>query len=406
MDESTGKSAPLLPPTGPAVEIPAPSPRRPLIAPSLPEPGRPTLPPVGSPATTSPVTPESTAAPAAAAAPPLQAATATKQPKQRGSAIGKLLPVLLVAGAGAIGYLGYTTLVADDAVDGAPDAAPTAAPDPAPVETSAILAPIGDANAVVADINDNSAEQEALDQLDLNQRGEPPVTEAPRAESVDLTVGAGLQMHAGDLIGDDLVSVLGAPAFKYSSQRGPAAEQTTWVDAVSGNRESFDGTMFVRVVDGVAYSTLDPTAGWVADPAAAPTDVLGNLGEMITFDSVIPEALVTTVSTSVLQDESGSGRYLFVDTELAAAAPDDRAAWLTSWGLDASVAPIAVDGFVDGVPDTAALGMILVTVTTSSDGVVTFLSIDAPGLGETVNYRLLGASTDTLVIPAPDVDAA
>ena len=51
------------------------------------------------------------------------------------------------------------------------------------------------------------------------------------------------------------------------------------------------------------------------------------------------------------------GRYLFIDSELAMAAGDSRAAWLTSWGFDAAIEPTEAEGFIDGVPDMALPGM-------------------------------------------------
>jgi hypothetical protein len=42
-----------------------------------------------------------------------------------------------------------------------------------------------------------------------------------------------------------------------------------------------------------------------------------------------------------------------------------------------------------------------VSIVTSTDGVVTSLTIDAPGIGESVSYRLEGAATEPLTIGVP-----
>ncbi len=381
-------------PSDAPVDLPAPSATEPLTAPSHPGVAAPTLPPVGVAAPPVPASgPEGAVEPQViAGAEPLDSPARTKD-----SRVGKFLPVLLVLGAGAIGFIGFTGM-SDDSSDGAAEPAPITV---APVATSPLVAPINDARAVVDEINDNALEQEVLDELGLDQRGDPTVTETPRVEVVDLTVGAAIQLHAGDVIKDDLVSVLGAPTFKYRMQRGEAIEQAIWVDSSSGNRELFDGATYVRIVDGVAYASADVAGSWIIDPAAAPTDPLASLTEIVTLERVLPAELLDAVTASALQGESGTGRYFFVDTELAAVAGGGRAAWLTSWGFDSTIAPTAIDGFVDDVPDTARPGMILVSIVSSADGVVTSLTIDAPGIGESVSYRLEGASTEPLTIDVP-----
>jgi hypothetical protein len=415
MNEVTGFPAPTLPAPGsapvataPAVpsptafavpsdaraDLPAPSAATPLTAPSLPGVAAPTLPPVGVAAPPVPASGPS-------AAPDLQADAGEDEPgsaaKTTSSWAGKFVPVLLLVGAGALSFIGFSNM-SDESSDGAAEPAPVTV---APVATSPLVAPINDAEAVVDQINENTLEEELFDELDLGPSGEVPVTGASSVDGADLTLGGAIQLDARDAIRDDLVSVLGAPTFKYIVQRGAALQQAIWVDSSSGNRELFDGTTYVRIVDGVAYSTADPAGAWIVDPASAPTDPLAALTEMVTFERVLPAELLDLVAVSSLQGESGTGRYLFIDTELAAFAGETRTAWLASWGFDSAVAPTEVDGVVDGVPDIASPGMILVSVVSSTDGVVTALTIDAPGIGESVSYRLEGASTAPLTIGVP-----
>jgi hypothetical protein len=375
---------------------------QPLTAPTLPEAGVPTLPGIPSAPAPTPGTLSDPIAPVGPVALHESATTTNPGPKQGGSSIGKFLPILLVLGAGALGYVGFTSMSSGDADEGVGSPVATAAPvATAPAAGSPLLVPINDAKDVVEQINENSTEQDALDELGLGGRGEPVVTEAPRVEAVDLSVGAGVQVHAGDVIKDDLVTVLGAPTFNYRFQRGAALEQSIWVDSASGNRELFDGTTYVRAVDGVVFQTTDPTGAWAIDPAVMPTDSLALRSAMVTLAEVLPEDLLNEVTATTAGEASASGRYLFVDAELAEAAPGIRGTWLTSWGFDPTMAPLGIDGFVDGVPDVAAPGMILVTVVTSSDGIVTSLTIEAPGLGERVDYRLVGASMEPLAISRP-----
>jgi hypothetical protein len=385
-------TAPMVPtptafamPSDARVDLPAPSAASPLTAPSLPDAAAPTLPPVGAAAPPAPAVDDQ-------GVPEPQASFVEDPPdspaKTKNSRAGKLFPLLLVVGAGALIFVGFTSM-SDDSSDGAGEPAPVTV---APVATSPLVAPINDAEAVVDQINENTVEEEVLDELGLDARGDV---------QVDRTVGAALQLHAGDVIKDDVVSVLGAPTFKYRVQRGEAIEQAIWVDSSSGNRELFDGSAYVRIVDGIAYSSADPAGSWLVDPAAAPTDPLASLTELVTLDRVLPQELLDVLAVSSLQGESGTGRYLFIDAELAAAASDTRAAWLTSWGLDSAAVATEVDGFVDGIPDIAGPGMILVSIVSSADGVVTALTIDAPGIGELVSYHLEGASTEALSIGVP-----
>lgn len=122
---------------------------------------------------------------------------------------------------------------------------------------------------------------------------------------------------------------------------------------------------------------------------------------MINLERALPAGLLEAVAISAVQDEAGTGRYLFIDKELAMAAGDARAAWLTSWGLDATIEPTETRGFIDGVPDMALPGMILVSIASNDDSVVTSLTIDAPGISESVSYRLETPSTGPVTIGIP-----
>jgi len=83
------------------------------------------------------------------------------------------------------------------------------------------------------------------------------------------------------------------------------------------------------------------------------------------------------------------------------AAGNSRAAWLTSWGFDAAIEPTETEGFIDGVPDMTLPGMVVVSITSNDDGVVTSLTIDAPGIGESVSYRLKVGATGPVTIGIP-----
>ena len=260
----------------------------------------------------------------------------------------------------------------------------------APSQTSFAMptdAPINDAEAVVDQINDNRVEEELLEELDLGPLGEAPVAEAPVPDA--------------DVVADDAVVVVRTPTFMYRVQRGTAIEQAVVVDASSGNREVFDGSIYVRIVDGFVYSTADPDASWIVDPAAAPSEPLVALTAMANLERALPAGLLEAAAVSTVQDKTGTGRYLFIDSELAMAAGNSRAAWLTSWGFDAAIEPTETECFIDGVPDMALLGMILVTITSNDDGVVASLTIDAPGIGESVSYRLEEGATGPVTIEIP-----
>ncbi len=393
------------------------APTQPLSAPSLPTLSAPSLPTLSAPSLPTlsapsslpalpglPTQPSLPCAGDAAVAPapsdpaftmPAAPVVEAAPPKRAGRSLGAVLPIMLVVGAAGLGFVGFRSM------SGGSSDSPAAAPVEQPVATSPLVAPIIDAETVVADINDNPEVEQALDDLDLGPRGEPPVTEAPRVVVADATVGAALTVHAGDVIDDDLVSVLGAPSFKYTYQRGTTPQQAVWVDVTTGHREFFDGTTYVRVASGATHRTADPVGAWIADPAAAPLDALAGLGGMITFDDVLPAGMLDAVTISTVVDERGYGTYAFVDTDLAAIDPESRAAWLAFWGFDPASVPVAVDGFIDFVPESPRSGVILVTFAGSSEGIVTSLTIDAPSIGERVSYTLAGASMEPLTIASP-----
>ena len=246
---------PFAMPTDAPVDLPAPSAAKPLTAPSLPDVAVPGLPLAGdATSSASPTNLHVERDP--------QANTNEDSPnshaKPQRSWAGKFLPVLLLAGAGAIAFVGFTGM-ADDNPDGTSD--------PAPAATSPLVAPINDAEAVVDQINDNRVEEELLEELDLGPLGEAPVAEAPVPDA--------------DVVADDAVAVVSTPTFVYHVQRGTAIEQEVVVDASSGNREVFDGSTYVRIVDGIVYSTADPDASWIVDPAAAPSEPLVALTAMV-----------------------------------------------------------------------------------------------------------------------------
>ena len=360
-------------PTDAPVDLPAPSAAKPLTAPSLPDVAVPGLPLAGdATSSASPTNLHVERDP--------QANTNEDSPnshaKPQRSWASKFLPVSLLAGAGAIAFVGFTGM-ADDNPDGTSEPPPVA-----PGATSPLVAPINDAEAVVDQINDNRVEEELLEELDLGPLGEAPVPDA-------------------DVVADDAVVVVRTPTFMYRVQRGTTIEQAVVVDASSGNREVFDGSTYVRIVDGIVYSTADPDASWIVDPAAAPSESLAALTAIVDLERALPAGLLEAVAVSTVQDETGTGRYLFIDSELAMAAGNSRAAWLTSWGFDAAIEPTETEGFIDGVPDMTLPGMVVVSITSNDDGVVTSLTIDAPGIGESVSYRLKVGATGPVTIGIP-----
>ena len=360
-------------PTDAPVDLPAPSAAKPLTAPSLPDVAVPGLPLAGD--ATSSASPTNLHVERDPRANTNEDSPNSHAKPQRSWA-GKFLPVSLLAGAGAIAFVGFTGM-ADDNPDGTSEPPPVA-----PGATSPLVAPINDAEAVVDQINDNRVEEELLKELDLGPLGEAPVPDA-------------------DVVADDAVVVVRTPTFMYRVQRGTTIEQAVVVDASSGNREVFDGSTYVRIVDGIVYSTADPDASWIVDPAAAPSESLAALTAIVDLERALPAGLLEAVAVSTVQDETGTGRYLFIDSELAMAAGNSRAAWLTSWGFDAAIEPTETECFIDGVPDMALLGMILVTITSNDDGVVASLTIDAPGIGESVSYRLKVGATGPVTIGIP-----
>ena len=53
------------------------------------------------------------------------------------------------------------------------------------------------------------------------------------------------------------------------------------------------------------------------------------------------------------------------------------------------------------MPDAAQPGEMLISIASTAEGIVTDLTIQAPALGETVSYRLLGTSNEPFLLGVP-----
>lgn len=235
--------------------------------------------------------------------------------KQRrpGRKIVAVLAALLVAT--GVGYAWLVVSAPDEpSTRSGQEPAVPSSPDIEPEEVSSpLVVPIDGASDVVADINDNASESEALEMLGLDE--------------------------AGNVV---------APGYRFTWSSDTGDTATVTVDATTGDYsfESSDGLEW-RSLDGTSYAR-DSTLEWseVDADALASTQRLG-LDGPITIDELI-DPITAEYSSSVTNQRGDGTSSLYVEINSAAYAaghPDVRTQWLALMGLpnpDQEVEPGAI----------------------------------------------------------------
>jgi hypothetical protein len=350
---------PVLDPPSPlAVALPSPSPAPPpaLLPPMVPDPApravtlMPTLPQAGgmtsggptlaptlapTPAPNTAAVPFAETVPSAFALPRKQAARSSRT--NRSTLVVGLLGIVVVAG---VAFLSYRKVVGPDDVE-----APSTPTAPPPVPASPILVPINDAREVVAEINDNPAEEELLDELGLDPVGQPQVA-----------------------------------GYLFTTLDADGAVLSIQVDATTGNYsiESATGLGF-RSIDGVT-SRRAATAGAWAQVDAAEIEAIQRFGldGVAVATDVIPVDLapyVALVSTEVVNGVETSIHRVDV-ANLRTTDPALMATWSSPFGLD----PVTL-GSVGTEPVT-------ITMTSDAQGTLQTFVITPPEPARSTTYRL------------------
>jgi hypothetical protein len=397
--------APSMTPAAPSLqtETAAPAPISPTISSATPTAliGAPTLPPAG-------IRP----LPTEHSKPPLDnlglpEGTPTDVPREipewkrrqnsKGRKLSKRLIQLAVLGAlGAGGWFVYQTQLKlkDDTDVTTPDAAAVADPAPdviadAPAK-SAPLAIIDAAQDTVDAINDNAGEDELIGEL-------IPVTSGPFEPNPDAVI------TLGDIIGDGFVSATAAQSWT-NRWVFPNDALTLAVDSSTGDFDAnFVSRNDLRFVGGQFFESLDDGATWNAvEPGPDQLTVAGFANSLPTFETALPTVIRDFVILAESND-TATVQVLIDDVALFEQHREARTAWLTAWGLDASIAPSATVGFADEMPATAGAGQILVSIVGSPDGIGTQLTVSAPTAAGTSNYFLVDASDSPRTILAPQI---
>jgi hypothetical protein len=317
-----------------------------------------------------------------------------RRQNSKGRKLSKRLMQLAVLGAlGAGGWFVYQTQLKlkDDTDVTTPDAAAVAEAAPevvADAPASGPVAIIDAAQDTVDAINDNAGEDELIGEL-------IPAASGPFEPNPDAVV------TQGDIIGDGFVSAAAAQSWTYRWVF-PKDALTMAVDRSTGDFDAnFVSRSDLRFVSGKFFESLDDGATWNAvDPGPDQLTVAGFANSLPTFETALPIAIRDFVILSE-SDDTATGQFLIDDVALFEQNPEARTAWLTAWGIDASIAPSATVGFADEMPGAAGAGQILVSIVGSPDGIGTRLAVSAPIAGGTSTYFLVDASDSPRTILAP-----
>ncbi len=397
--------APSLTPATPAfqTETVAPAPISVTTSSATPTPliGTPTLPPAGMPTTPTehsepPLNnlglPEGSPADL-----PREIPEWKRRQNSKGRKLAKRLIQFAVLGAlGAGSWFVYETQLKlkDDTDVTTPDAPADATPAPdvvadAPAKSGPV-AIIDAAQDTVDAINDNAGEDELIGEL-------IPAASGPFEPNPDAVI------TRGDIIGDGFVSAAAAQSWTYRWVF-PNDVLTMAVNKSTGDFDAnFESLSDLRFVGGQFFESLDNGATWNAvEPGPDQLTVAGFATSLPTFETALPTAIRDFVILSESSD-TATGLFLIDDVALFEQNPEARTAWLTAWGIDASIAPSATVGSADEMPGTAGAGQILVSILGSPDGIGTQLAVSSPIANGTSTYFLVDTSDSPRTILAPPI---
>jgi len=238
-------------------------------------------------------------------------------------------------------------------------------------------------------INDNASEDELIAKL-------IPVANGPFEPNSDAVI------TSGDIIGDGFVSAAEAQSWTFRW----AFPNDTMIMAVNSSTGDFDANFVslndVRFVGGQFFESIDDGATWnVAQAEPDQLMVASYAASLVTFETALPTSIRDFIILSKSND-TAAGQFLIDDVALFEQNPEARTAWLTAWGIDATIAPLPNVGFTDKMPETAGAGQILVSIVGSPDGIGTRLAVSVPNAG-TSTYFLVDASDSPRAILVPQV---
>lgn len=351
----TTEFSPFAPPTlgdAPAGAAPPPPP----ITPSLPAaPPLPTLAPLPSPAPppapipAPPATTASPATPAAPSDPEIPPAPSEPPPAKRSH-----LPVLLLILLGIVtigGAVWFALATSDEATTSTTSPQPpTSVLDIAPQDVSSpVVEPIDDARDVIADIDENTEEAEALDLLGLDETGNPATVANP---------------------------VLG---HRFTWNFGTEETATITVDDTNGNYELVSGDgLEQRHVDGRSYGRRDGSTWAEVDAETLESIEPLGLDGPLTVDQVIdPMTAEYTASVTEPRDDGTLLLSAEVDAfDYVTAQPDDYTNWMALLGHPESETAVQPGAVVVVQAEVAADGTTINLLTVTSESFATSYTLD------------------------------
>jgi hypothetical protein len=253
--------------------------------------------------------------------------------------------IVMLAILGGIGYgafLGYQQL------------APEVAPPTVPLDDPDTL--IGRSNELTNQINENSEEIEALDQLGLDPTGAAPA--------------ASVQSYS----------------FLWSDPTGQQFQIA--VDTETQNFTMTNGTLSVRRIGSDVFTQQTANGPWSAATLPSELAVVGLAGPL-TLQAVVPDSISAWIAQG---SEATTGRlvYQIDEARLALDAPDVWQAYLSAWGLTDEALAARSPG-----RDLELL------VQVEPDGQVVLVEMDSPSIGGKVTYTLTSMSGAPLVVENP-----
>lgn len=273
--------------------------------------------------------------------------------------------------------------------------------DPEGDDATSVVDAIDETDALVADVNDRSEVEAALDELGLDELG----------QEVD--------SEAGSQSGDAVVVEPVPPTTPAPAPPAFASYQFTWsgpggfdieasVDTATRDFVATTGTgNEVRRIDGQFLVSRDDGSWTELDPTAAGAiPVIGIDGPMTVRD-VLPDVLDEFV-ISLETRRVDTTAVLIDDAWLSEINPGAREAWLRPWGLlDQPVfAPEVERSEGAPVPDEAAGGEVVMLIKfVPSTGVVLEAVVSSPAIGGTGTYTLVDLSDQPVVVADPLADA-
>lgn len=382
---------PTLPP--PTVAPPAPpptplaaAPEAPLVPPGIPTLPSPSLPDPATPSAASPNPFEHVGVPLIDPDAEHTTPSWKKKKSKARTAVKTLVTLGVLGGLGYGGYLAYQEFAPE------PEQAELPLDDPDTL--------IGQANELTDQINDNSEELEALEQLGI----EPPPVDGGVVDPVVEPVGEPLipPPPAPPAPNEPDGSPLTAQSYEISWMFATGEHSRLLVDVPTQNFIVVTDGAEIRRVGDTTY-TFQPDVGWTTQDLPIDLATMVGLQGIPTLADVVPAEAAPYASGTSL-DSNDFGTYVIDDVAFFDRNPSAREAWSLRWGSGDMTQPDRDAATSVVFPTVGGPGDIVIHVEGREDGVVSTATVTAVALGGTVEYELVTWSAESNPVTAPELD--